>query len=541
MKLLLCHVMCAAFVSSSGCGQSGKEQAASNATGGRPDDEKRVLRRGLPGEPRTLDPQLADDTFSYQIVWDLFEGLTSLERDGSVGPGIASSWSTDATGTIYTFSIRPEAKWSDGERVLADEFVAGLERVVDPASASGSAALLGVIKNANEIIAGKKSVTQLGVSAPNESSVRIELERPAPYILQVLADPIATPLHRRQRSNPTLPASGIITDGPYVVASRVPNSSIELTRNPYYWDAQHVAIQYIRYVNAESEATELRQYTAGQLDLTYSIPTPDLARVSANFRDQLQTAPILGTLYLALDMTEAPLRDSRDLRQALSMGVDRELIAEHLTLGVIPAYAFVASGIKGYESPAYSWASWPRDRQLSYARNLYERAGYSSAHPLHLTLYFNSGEANQRIMTAVAGAWKQNLGVETTLLNEEFRVFLSGRKDRSRWDVARLGWWADYNDPSSFLENFSSTSSQNDPGYESSEFNHLLDSARLELNSMERMNTLRESEKILLGDYPIIPIYFYTAARLVKPYVGGAQISPLRRTYSKHLFWRSGN
>jgi ABC-type oligopeptide transport system substrate-binding subunit len=504
----------------------------------------RPLARGLPGEPRTLDPQLADDTFSYQVVWDLYEGLTALDRDGSISPGIASSWTVDSTGKVYTFALRPEAKWSDGELVSADEFVAGLRRAVDPATASGSADLIVTIKNASEIIQGKKPVRDLGVSAPNERSVRIELEQPAPFILQILADPIAAPLHRGHSATPA--ANGIqgiqvATDGPYTVETRIPNSFIDLKRNPNYWNAKNVPIEHVRYVNAESETTELNQYAAGQLDVTYSVPPPDLQRVAKEFGDQLQTQPILGTMYLALNMTEGPLRASRDLRQALSMAIDRDLIAEHLTLGVIPAYAFVARGIQNYEPPAYAWATWSRDHRLSYARSLYARSGYSAEHPLHLRLYFNTGEGNQRIMVAVAGAWKQNLGVETQLLYDEFRVFLNGRKDRSRWDAARLGWWADYNDPSSFLEIFSSTSNQNDPGYENIEFNSLLDAARSNSDASERMKTLRDSETVLLNDYPIIPIYFYTAARLVKPYVGGAQISPLRRTYSKHLFWRTSN
>jgi oligopeptide transport system substrate-binding protein len=271
------------------------------------------------------------------------------------------------------------------------------------------------------------------------------------------------------------------------------------------------------------------------------VPTPDLTRVQRDFADQIQTSPILGTLYLALDVSEPPLRENRDLRQALSMAIDRSFIAEHLTLGVTPAYSFVARGIKDYEPPSYLWASWPRDQQLSFARKLYERAGYSQKHPLHLKLYFNSGEGIQRIMVAVAAGWKQNLGVETTLLIDEFRVFLTGRKDRSRWDVARLGWWADYNDPASFLDVFSKTSSQNDPDYRSSEFNSLLDSARADADSDERLMLLRKAEEVLLNDYPILPIYFYTATRLVKPYVGGAQISALRRTYSKHLFWKAAS
>jgi oligopeptide transport system substrate-binding protein len=542
-KLLRSYFLCAAIFFVAGCGEKSPIDHNLVRPGADAGAKGRVLRRGLPGEPQTLDPQLADDTYSYQVVWDLYEGLTALDRDGTVTPGVADSWTTDPTGTIYTFSIRPNAKWSDGERVYAGEFVAGLRRAVDPRTASGSANLLSVIKNANEIIGGKKSVAELGVTAPSENSIRLELERPAPYILQILAEPIAAPLHQRHDMNGEAPSSAnaMVTEGPYVLASRVPNSYLDLTRNTYYWDAEHVAVDKIRYVNAESEATELREYIAGELDLTYTVPIPDLTRVERDLAGQLQTSPILGTLYLALDVSEPPLRDNRDLRQALSMAIDRSFIAEHLTLGVNPAYSFVARGIKDYEPPSYLWSSWPRDQQLSYARRLYERSGYSQTHPLHLKLYFNSGEGIQRIMVAVAGGWKQNLGVETTLSNDEFRVFLTGRKDHSRWDVARLGWWADYNDPSSFLELFSKTSGQNDPGYRSSEFNSLMDSARADADANERLMFLRKAEETLLNDYPIIPIYFYTATRLVKPYVGGAQISAMRRTYSKHLFWKAAS
>lgn len=542
-RLLGSYLLCAAIFFVAACGNKPPIDDKQVQSGVDPGATGRILRRGLPGEPQTLDPQLADDTFSFQVVWDLYEGLTALDRNGTVVPGIAESWTTDPTGTIYTFSIRPNAKWSDGERVYAGEFVAGLRRAVDPRTASGSADLLSVIKNANEIIGGRQSVADLGITALTENSIRLELERPAPYILQILAEPIAAPLHQRHDMNGEAlsSAKAIVTDGPYVLASRVPNSYLDLTRNTYYWDAEHVAVDKIRYVNAESEATELRKYIAGELDLTYTVPTPDLARVERDFGAQLQTSPILGTLYLALDLSEPPLRDNRDLRQALSMSIDRSFIAEHLTLGVNPAYSFVARGIKDYEPPSYLWASWPRDQQLSYARRLYERSGYSQAHPLHLKLYSNSGEGIQRIMVAVAGGWKENLGVETTLSSDEFRVFLTGRKDHSRWDVARLGWWADYNDPSSFLEIFSKASGQNDPGYRSSEFNSLLDSARADADANERLMLLRKSEEVLLNDYPIIPIYFYSATRLVKPYVGGAQISALRRTYSRHLFWKAAS
>src|SRR3984957_16281855 len=541
--LLRCGILLAFLTSLAGCsgkdrngGSSEIDQDKSNVT--------RILRRGLPGEPRTLDPHLAEDTFSFPVLRDLYEGLTTEDRNGTIVPGVAESWTVDTTGTVYTFLLRPNAKWSDGDPTVATEFVQGLRRAVDPKTASGSSELLAVIKGASDIIAGRKKVTDLGVTAIGESSVRIELEHPAPFVLQILSEPIAAPEHIHV--NPEILTQGSsdktkVTNGAYTLVSRISGSFIELARNPHYWNASNVLIERVRYINAESEATEMREYVAGQVDMTSTIPAPDLERITKDCGAEIQTAPILGTLYLALDVSEPPLRDNRALRQALSMAVDRDLISEHVTLGVTPAYTFVAKGITGYDPPAYEWSQWPRDRQLAYARALLNHSGYSEKKPLRLTLYYNSGESIQRIMIAIAATWKNNLGVFTNLVSDEFRVFLTGRKDHKRWDIARLGWYADYNDPSSFLEVFSKTNSQNDPGYMSSEFNDLIDAARIEPKPDRRILLLRRSEEVLLNDYPIIPVYFYTARRLVKPYLGGAEITPLNHTYSKHLFWKDAS
>jgi oligopeptide transport system substrate-binding protein len=544
--LLRCGVLLAVMAGVAGCtdkGQSNGDGGPARFEGNK-SNATRMLRRGLPGEPRTLDPQLAEDTFSFPVLRDLYEGLTAQDRNGQIVPGAAESWTVDETGTVYTFLLRPMVKWSDGDPIVATEFVQGLRRAVDPQTASGSSALLAVIKGADDIIAGRKKVTDLGVTAIGESTVRIELEHPAPFVLQILSEPIAAPTHGH--SNADMRAAGAadktkVSNGAYTLVSRVTGSFIELAKNPNYWNASNVLIERVRYVNAESEATEIREYVAGEVDMTSTIPAPDLDRITQDHGAEIQTAPILGTLYLALDVSEPPLRDNRDLRQALSMAVDRELISEHVTLGVTPAYTFVAKGISGYNPPSYEWSQWPRERQLAYARALFTRSGYSEKKPLHLTLYFNSGESIQRIMIAIAASWKKNLGVSADLVSDEFRVFLAGRRDHTRWDVARLGWYADYNDPASFLEVFSKNNIQNDPGYMSSEFNNLIDAARIEPNPDRRILLLQKSEAVLLNDYPIIPVYFYTARRLVKPYLGGAEITPLNHTYSKHLFWKAAS
>jgi oligopeptide transport system substrate-binding protein len=542
--LLHCGILLGIAIGASGCGSKTSGQGALQQRGELPEASvSRTLRRGLPGDPRTLDPQLADDDFSFQVVRDLYEGLTAEDRHGKIVPGAANSWTVDSTGMVYTFQLRPDAKWSNGDRTTATEFVQGLRRAVDPHTASGSASLLEVIKGATDVIAGRKNVTDLGISAIGQSTVRIELEHPAPFVLQILSQPIAAPLHIQthvpQASDPRDEAK--VSNGAYTLVSRVPGSFIDLARNQNYWDASHVLIERVRYVNAESEATELREYIANQLDLTFTIPMPDLDRISEDYGKEVQMAPILGTIYLELNVSELPLRDSRDLRQALSMAIDRDLISTHVIQGVTPAFSYVAKGISGYTLPTYEWASWTRDRQLAYARSLFARSGYSDKHPLHLRVYFNSGEGIQRTMIAVASNWKQNLGVDTDLVSEEFRVFLTDRKDRHRWDVTRLGWQADYDDPASFLEVFSRNNSENDPAYNGVQFNELLDAARIESQPDARMKLLQKSEKVLLEDYPIIPLYFYQARRLVKPYLGGAEITPMNRTYSKHLYWKSAS
>jgi oligopeptide transport system substrate-binding protein len=531
--MLRCSVMLLLLVGLQACGRDNHSQTGREAVTS--DPQVRVLRRGLPGEPRTLDPQLADDDFSFQVVRDLYEGLTAEDAYGRVVPGVASTWVVDDTGTIYTFSLRPEAKWSNGDPIVASEFVEGMRRAVDPKTASGSASLLAVIKGASEVIAGHKGVSELAVAAQGDSIVQIQLEHPAPFILQILSQPIAAPLHNNTKAT----AGALVYNGPYVLVSRVPGSSIDLAHNPNYWNSSNVSIQGVRYINAESQATELREYAAGQLDLTFTIPMSDLRRVMDKFGSEVQIAPTLGTVYLALNLESGPLKHSADLRQALAMAVDKQEIAQHLMMGATPAYTFVAEGVSDYVAPRYEWASWPRERQLASARDLYQRSGYSNKNALHLRLYYNNSEGIQQIMVAIAGSWKQNLGVVSELTADEFRVFLDGRKDRSRWDVARLGWDADYNDPSSFLEIFSAGNPQNDPGYASTAFNSLLAQARVEPRPNARASILREAEQVLLDDYPIIPIYFSNGRRLVKPYVGGAHMTPMRRTYSKNLFWQT--
>ena len=247
----------------------------------------RILRRGNPGEPRTLDPQLADDEFSFPIIRDLFEGLTSESSSGEIKPGVAESWTIDSSGTIYTFRIRRNARWSNGDKIKAADFVAGMRRAVDPKFASGSAGLLSVIKNAAKIVAGRGEVGELGVTEANEGEVQIVLEHPAPFILQILSQPVCAPLHANlgtANQSDSTKNKLRISNGPYKFVRWVPGSYIDIARNPMYWRNEAVKVDAIRYVSEESETTELKQYLADELEITSTIPMPDFERMQTNHR-----------------------------------------------------------------------------------------------------------------------------------------------------------------------------------------------------------------------------------------------------------------
>lgn len=499
------------------------------------------LVRAILGEPRTLDPQLADDESSLQVIRDLFEGLTSETPDGNVAPGIAASWTVNDPGTTYRFHLRRNARWSDGDKIVADEVVEGLRRAVDPKTAAGFSSQLSLIKNASEIINGRLKVDSLGVSAIDDETVQIVLERPATFFLQLVSQPICAPVHHHDGESTRSKSQSdntITSNGPFFLNKWVPGAYLLISRNPHYWNNQINSVTNIKYLFEDSESTELNQYLAGEIDITSTIPIPDFARISKLIPNEIQTAPILGTFFIALNVSRPPFANNQKLRQALSMAVERRLITERIVAGATPAFGFVANGIHDYTQQHYSWATLPRTERVRQARQLYAESGHSEEHPLRFTLYFNANEGVKRVMLAVAANWKENLGIDVKLVSSEFRVFLEERKDRSKWDAIRLGWYADYNDASSFLEILESTNAQNNPEYRNSQFDKLIHDARVQPNSTMRRRILETAEQLILNDGPVIPIYFYSARRLVKPNIAGASISPMNRTYSKFLKWK---
>lgn len=498
-----------------------------------------VLRIGLGGAPSTLDPQRAADTYSLELLRDLYEGLTSESPSGQIVPGAAESWSVSDDGLTYTFQLRTTARWSNGEALTSDDFVFALRRAVDPRTAAPAADLLSLITNAPEIVAGKVSPTALGVQALGDHALTISLRRPAPYFSSVLANAIAYPVHRQSLQNFgeafTKPGR-LISNGAYRLISEVPASNIRFERNPYYWDAATVAIRAVEFLPIADVQSEFRQYRAGALDITATIPTSDLDWAKTNLAGELQVQPQLATIFIAFNAADGSLHERPRIAEALSLAVDRQaLTMKVLRAGQVAAYSFVPIGIAGYTPQSYTWADEPHADQLAQARELYRAAGYSVAKPLRIRFLYSQNEAIRNVAIATAAQWKEALGVETELIDMEFRAFLAARHDRTRWDVIIDGWNADYADPGNFLELFKSGGVQNDAGLADAEYDRLLDAAANEASPEKRLTLLAEAEKRLLADGAIAPLYFPVTRRLVKPYVDGAILNPMNHNYSKYL------
>ena len=485
-----------------------------------------TLQRGNGAEPETLDVHKSSGVPEANIQRDLFEGLVAEGADGSIVPGVAESWSLSEDGTVYTFRLRRNAKWSNGDPVTAHDFVFALTRGVDPAVGSDYAFILWPIANAEEITKGKvKELEQLGVEAVDAHTLKVTLKAPTPYFIGLLTHHQAYPVHRKtleQHRDKWTRAGNMVSNGAYRLAEWVPQSHVRLERNPHYWDAANVPIEAVVFHPTEDKSTELKRFRSGELDIAYDVPIDQIGWVEKNLADQFRNTAYLGTYYYALNLTKAPFRDKPGLRNALAMTIDREVLTGKVTKGgEIPAYAWVPPGVNQYAGARVPWAGLSKAERLARAKKLYAEAGYSRDNPLRVQILYNTSDNHKRIAIAISGMWKQALGVQTELFNQEWKVYLTTRR-AMQFEVLRAGWIGDYNDANTFLELLKGTvGTMNPAGYANAEYDVLMKKAETETDLEARAGLMQKAESILLTDLPIIPIYHYTTQHLVNPRVKG--------------------
>ena len=480
-----------------------------------------TVYRGLGPEPDSLDIHQAQGLSAINLLRDLREGLVTFDAKGELVPGQAESWQVLDGGKRYRFSLRPDARWSNGDPVTAADFIRAWHRAFSPQTASATAGLLQIVVNATAVMSGKMAVDELGIKEIDPGILEITLAKPAPWFPELLAHPVSYPLHRLSMDDPKQAP----VNGPFILAGWVPRASISLEKNSGYYAAGSVQIDAVEYFPIEEPAAELLRFRAHELDITETIPSGRYDWLKESLGSELQTYPYLGSFWLGINFRHPVLGYSTALRRSLALAIDREILVRVvLGAGEMPGWGFVPPGISGYQPVQMAESSWSQEQREAEAVRLFreagKQAGFGKHKPLVLELRYNTSQLHRRMAVAVSAMWKQVLGVATELVNEEWKVFVNNRKMGVVTEVFRGGWIADYADPASFLDLFISDSTLNTTFYANPEFDQTMASTHLTSGSA-RMELLRKAESVLIQDMPVIPLYYYVSRHLVNTRITG--------------------
>lgn len=540
MTLILAFGTVLAACGSKNEGTGNTDTGSANEGNGLAKDQ--ILKINLSAEPPTLDPAQAKDSQTNTVLKFLYEGLVRIDADGKEQAGVAKDWKISEDGLKYVFNLNPEAKWSNGDAITAEDFVRSWERALKPETASPYAYQLYYIKGAegynlskDETYKGTKvtDFSQVGVKATDEHTLEVTLENPTPYFLGLTAFYTYYPVHASADTNDKFftDYKNMIVNGPFVMDQYSKGQKIVVKKNDGYHAAADIKLAQIDMSLTNSSASELQAYKSGQLDYTGApngeIPSDQIPSVKAELPDEFKATGIASTYYYQFNVNEAPFNNVK-IRKAFAMAIQRQLIVDKVTQGgQIPAFGFVPPGIRGEngefrdEHKDDYFTENVEEAKALLAEGMKEE-GYTTLPAV--TLIYNTSDGHAKIALAVADMWKQNLGVDVKTENQEWGVFLENRQNQN-FQVARAGWSADYNDPYNFLEMWTTGNTNNDSKFSNEQYDKDVKETVKSADPAARMAAFADAEKILIQDeMGVMPIYYYTNVSLTKPYLKGVQL-----------------
>jgi len=498
-----------------------------------------TLNRGNGAEPDSLDPhKAAGGNWENNIIGDMFLGLMTEDAAGNPILGAAESYHPGNGGLTYTFKIR-DHKWSDGARVTADDFVFAFRRILDPKTASQYASILYPIKNANRVCTGEMSPSSLGVRAIDAQTLEINFEFQVPYIAELLTNMAAFPIPKhiveRYGDSWVLP-SHIATNGPFVLREWVPNDHIILSKNPYFHETGKIRLERVIFYPTQDYAAALNRFRAGEFDITNSVPSQEIDWLKANLPSVLRIAPFILTQYVQFNLTRKPFDDLR-VRQALSLAIDREIIAgKVMRAGERPAYAYIPPDMPDYPGKAsVGFEHLSMAARLSKAKDLLKQAGFGPNNPLVFDYAFQNQTDARLVAVAMQEMWRE-VGAQVLLLPSETQVHYNLLR-RQNFSVAWAGWYADYRDAKNYLFIWESSAGDMNVGkYSSRRFDSLVASSDNERDPKTRASLLQSAEQALLDDVPLAPVYFGVSRGLVSNQVRGWVDNDINVNRSRYLW-----
>ena len=512
-----------------GCSSSGGDSASS--------EEGVVLNVNVGPEPETIDPAKNTTVDGATLINHAFEGLMKIDSEQKVVEGQAASYTASEDGLVYTFTLRDDAKWSDGQPVKAEDFVYAWQRLATPETGADYNYMIDMVLNAPEILAGEKDPSELGIKAIDEKTVEVTLHTATPYFLEVCAFPATYPVRKdiieANADSWSTAEDTYIGNGPYVLESWEHQSQMVYTQNENYYDVESLGPDKINFVLMDDSNTILSAFKNEEILFGDQLPSEEMEAMKDN---GLYIEGQLGTYFLCLNVEDEVLKDTK-IRQALSLAVDREYITEKVTKGgQVPADSFVGMGLSDVEQGSefrevgkkwYDLEDY--EGNIKKAQDLLKEAGYPNGEGLPtIELMFNPG--NEDVMEAVQHMWKENLGVNTTLSAQDWNVFVATRSN-GEYQAARHGWLADYNDPISFLDMWVTDGGNNDAEWSNAEYDKLISEVKASSDKNERYAKMHQADEILAAEMPVIPLYYYTDAYLKSDKLEGFYTSPLGYKY----------
>jgi oligopeptide transport system substrate-binding protein len=482
------------------------------------------LEYGNDIEPLTLDAQKANLISEGRVIGDLMMGLTTETPDAQPMPGMATSWETSPDGLVWTFHLR-DAKWSDGVAVTADDFVFSLRRILDPKTASIYAYLVYIVKNGQAVNEGKAPLEAVGAKALDAHTLQLTLEHPAPYLPQLVMHQsfYPAPKHAVEKWGEAWVQPGkYVSNGAYKLVSWRLGDRMRVVKNPYFFDARNVCVDRITYYPTPDVVSAERRIGRGELDINTTFQSNRLARLQKTLPGYARTHVSLATGYLSFNTTRKPLDDIR-VRRALSESVDRDFITGKLMrAGQQPAYSFVTPGTANYVSPTprLRWADKPFAARQADARALLRQAGFTPEHPLKLELKVANSTETMLITEAIQADWRE-IGVDARIAQAEGQIAFADYRNRN-FDVGLMSWYADFNDPLTFLGLMKSdTGAQNYGDFKDPRYDALLAAADNEPDIEKRARLLAQAEQLMLDEEGTAPVYFLVNKAMVSPHVTG--------------------
>ena len=482
------------------------------------------LEYGNEIEPLTLDPQTSNLVSESRIVGDLMMGLVTEASDASPQPGMATSWETSADGLTWTLHLR-DAKWSDGAPVTADDFVYAYRRILDPKTASIYAYLVALLKNGKAVNDGKAPLSAVGARALDPRTLELTLEHPAPYLPQLLMHQsfYPVPKHVVERLGDAWVRPGnYVSNGAYNLTAWRLGDHVQVSRNPEFFDAAHVCVDRINYYPTSDVVSAERRVQRGELDLNSTFQSNRLQHLRGVMPGYARPHLTLATFYMSFNTRDVrPLKDLR-VRRALSEAIDRDFITGKLQrAGQMPAYSFVPPGVANYAYGARArWTREPFAQRQREARALLTQAGYGPGHPLKVEIKAPNATETLLLMEAVQADWRA-IGVDATIVQNEGQIAFAAYRDRD-FQVGVMAWYADFNDPVTFLGLLKSdTGAQNYGDYKNPAYDGLLAEADQEPDAGRRASLLSRAEQVMLNDEAMAPIAFVVSRSLVNPRVTG--------------------